>query len=434
MNKTQFFQGLIPEGKKLKLEKINEIKIDSRTLKKNDVFFAIRGGNNYVIDALNKGVTLVFYDSKELSVEDERAIYVEDTVTFLQEAARKYRESLDVIVIGITGSEGKTSTKDIIYSILSTEYVGKKTLGNYNNHIGLPLMLFTLGENDKFIALEMGMSSLGEIRKLCEISKPDYAVITNIGDSHLEYLKNRDNVFKAKTEILEFVSVENTIVYGDDEYLKNLDAIKVGEGNENKYRIVNFSQDKFGSKFQLVTEDRILEIKTNLYGKYNGLNTGIAIALGVELGISEEKIKRACKNLNLSKRRFERIEKYNKIFIDDSYNASPVAMKAFLETFNVIFEKEYKVAILGDMLELGENSTKLHEELEETIKKLNLKELFLVGEEMRYLYEKLKRFKFEKIAHFKNVEEAREEVKKIRDGAAVLLKASNGISLSKILD
>ena len=191
MHKLNFFNEMFPNKKYLKDIKIGEILIDSRKVKKNDIFIGIRSGNKYVKDVLERGACLAFYDDVDIKIEDERAVYVEDSILFLQELAKKYRESMDVIVIGITGSEGKTSTKDILYSILSEKYKGKKTQGNYNNHIGLPLTLLQLEEDDKFIALEMGMSNLGEIRRLGEIASPDYAIVTNIGDSHLEFLENR---------------------------------------------------------------------------------------------------------------------------------------------------------------------------------------------------------------------------------------------------
>jgi len=345
--------------------------------------------------------------------------------------AKKYRESLDVTVIGITGSEGKTSTKDILYTILSNKYKGKKTQGNYNNHIGLPLTLMQLEEDDKFIALEMGMSNLGEIRLLGEIAKPDYAIVTNIGDSHLEFLENRNNVFKAKIELFEFVKPEFRIVYGDDFYFKGVEAIRVGKNKDNDYIIKDFSQDKNGGEFNLFSLGEELEVHTNLYGEYNCINTALAMVVALKVGISKEEILISCKNLKLSGMRFERIEKDGKVFINDAYNASPVAMKVSLETFGEIFKGDYKVAILGDMLELGKESKKFHENLSETIETLDLDEVYLVGKEMKNLYMKLDH---KKCFYFKTVEEIKDSLKTIKDGAIVFLKASNGIYLKKILD
>ncbi len=431
MQKLNFFNKMFPNKKHLKNIKIGEILIDSRKVRKNDIFIGIRSGNEYVQDVLEKGACLVFYDDINIKVEDERAVYVENSILFLQELAKKYRESLDVTVIGITGSEGKTSTKDILYSILSQKYKGKKTQGNYNNHIGLPLTLLQLEEDDKFIALEMGMSNLGEIKRLGEIASPDYAIVTNIGDSHLEFLENRDNVFKAKTEIFEFVKSEFRVVYGDDHYFKETDAIRVGKNKNNNYIIKNFHQDKKGGEFKLSFLGGEMEVQTNLYGEYNSINIALAMTTALKMGLSQNEILTACKDLKLTGMRFERVEKEGKIFINDAYNASPVAMKVSLETFDEIFKEDYKVAVLGDMLELGKESAKLHESLSKTIENLDLDEVYLVGKEMKNLYLKLDH---KKCFYFENVEKIKDKIKMIEDGAVILLKASNGICLNKILD
>ncbi|MCS5421558.1 MULTISPECIES: UDP-N-acetylmuramoyl-tripeptide--D-alanyl-D-alanine ligase [Psychrilyobacter] len=431
MQKLVFFNKMYPNQKNLKDIEIGEIHIDSRKVKKNDVFIGIRSGNEYIQDVLEKGACLVFYDDINIKIEDERAIYVENSILFLQELAKKYRESLDVTVIGITGSEGKTSTKDILYSILSQKYKGKKTQGNYNNHIGLPLTLLQLEEGDKFIALEMGMSNLGEIRLLGEIASPDYAVVTNIGDSHLEFLENRDNVFKAKTEIFDFVKPEFRVVYGDDPYFKDAEAVRVGKNRNNDYIISGFHQDKRGGEFKLSFLDEEIEVQTNLYGEYNSINIALAMTVALKMEVPKGEILDACKNLKLTGMRFERVEKDGKIFINDAYNASPVAMKVSLETFDEIFKGDYKVAILGDMLELGKESGKLHEGLSKTIEKLNLDEVYLVGKEMKNLYMKLDH---KNCFYFETTEEIGCKVEGIKDGAVIFLKASNGICLNKILD
>lgn len=422
---------MFPNQKYLENIEIGKVSIDSRNIKKNDIFIGIRGGNEYIQDVLKKGACLAFYDDKNIIIEDKRAIYVKNSILFLQELAKKYRKSLELTVIGITGSEGKTSTKDILYSILTQKYEGKKTQGNYNNHIGLPLTLLGLKEEDKFVSLEMGMSNLGEIRLLGEIANPDYAIITNIGDSHLEFLENRDNVFKAKTEIFEFVNSEFRIVYGDDPYLKKIKAIKVGKNRKNNYSINDFFQDEKGAKFELSFFNEKMEMETNLYGEYNAINIALASVVALKMGLSKNEILYACKNLKLTGMRFERIEKDNKIFINDAYNASPVAMKVSLETFNEIFKYNYKVVILGDMLELGKQSKKFHEELSGIIEKLNLNEVYLIGKEMRHLFLKLNH---KNCFYFERIEEIRTKIKNIEKEAVIFLKASNGVCLNKILD
>ena len=431
MNKSVFFNLMFPDRGNLKNIEIGKVQIDSRKVKKNDIFIGIRAGNDYIQDVLDKGACLIFYDDRAIKFKDERAIYVEDSILFLQKIAKKYRDSLDVIVIGITGSEGKTSTKDILYSILSSKYKGKKTLGNYNNHIGLPLTLLQLEEGDQFIALEMGMSDLGEIKLLSEIANPNYAIVTNIGDSHLEFLENRDNVFKAKTEIFEYVKPNYRIVYGDDPYFRNIEAIKIGKNKNNNYRMSKFYQDKGGAKFKLEFLDGEMNIQTNLYGEYNSINIAMATVIAIKMGVTKTEILKSCKELKLTGMRFERVEKDGKIFINDAYNASPIAMKVSLETFDKIFKDDYKIAVLGDMLELGQESRKLHKELAVMIENLNLDEVYLVGKEMKYLYLELDH---KKCFYFEDIEKIKNKLESINAGAVIFLKASNGICLNKILD
>lgn len=200
---------------KFKLDKLDEILkvvMDSRKIEKDSLFFAINNGNKYIDEVLERGATLVIAD--DYSGDDSRVIVVEDTIKAMQDLAQEYRKALGVKVIAITGSNGKTTTKDMIYSVLSQKYRCKKTEGNYNNHIGLPFTILQLDDTDEVSVLEMGMSGFGEIDRLCEIAKPDYALITNIGDSHLEFLKTRENVFKAKGEIIKYVVSENLIKIG----------------------------------------------------------------------------------------------------------------------------------------------------------------------------------------------------------------------------
>lgn len=439
MKKEEFFGKVIKNNDLIK--KVNDIHIDSRKVRENDIFIAIRKGNQYVEEVLSKGATLAFYDDKKIKINNERAIYVKDSVEFLQKIAHEYRKKLDVKVIGITGSEGKTSTKDIVYSILSTQYKGKKTQGNYNNHLGLPLTLLQLEEDDKFIALEMGMSNLGEIDLLSKIAEPDYAVITNIGDSHLEFLKNRENVFKAKTEILEYVEPKNRILFGDDIFFKGIEGVKVGKGKNNDYQILNFNQDENGSSFEISIKNKEknkkIQIESKLFGEYNSVNVTLALAISRKFEITVKNIKLACKNLELTKQRFEKLDYNGKTFINDAYNASPVAMEVAIKTFDSVYKNSYKVLVLGDMLELGENSQKYHEGLEKVLMDVEFEELYLVGKEIKCLFDKVKKtLKLENktCEYYENIELAKSRITEIKDEAYVFLKASNGISLNKIFN
>lgn len=405
--------------------KIENVKMDSGKIEKDDMFIAINKGNEYIGDALKKGASLVIGDKiSEKFFSDERVISVKDSVLFMQELAREYRETLNVKVIAVTGSEGKTTTKDLIYSVLQSKFKGIKTLGNYNNQIGMPYMVLQIKENDEIAVLELGMSELGEIENLARIAKPDYGVITNIGDSHLEYLINRDNVFKAKTELFKYVSSENRVVFGDDPYFKKIDALKLGLKKENDYileilnREVNFTEFKLNDK----------TYKVPLNGDYNCINASFAVIIGEKLGMSYGEIYNSLKNSKITGMRFEKIEKDKILYINDAYNASPVSMKNALEAFNKFPTSKKKIVVLADALELGKNEIEYHKEvLEYALERFDT--IFLYGERMRKASEILKD---SKITVFNNKSEIKNKIIKLGE-VAVLLKGSRGMKLEEVI-
>lgn len=415
---------------KIDTENIGNIKTNTKDIENRDIFVAIRGGNDYIEEALERGASLVVYDRKNIEKKDERYILVEDSIKFLQEAAKFYRKKLSLKVIGITGSNGKTTTKDVLYMMLKNKYKVKKTEGNLNNHIGVPITLLNLEETDEIIVLEMGMSGFGEIDLLSAISKPDYGIITNIGDSHLEYLKTKENIFKAKTEMLPYIK-EKLIINGDDFYLKNLNGIKIGYTNINDIYAEKLEINENGTNFDLYIKGKKYNASTNLIGVHNISDIMLAFATALELGIKEEEILEIIKNLELSKMRFQKIEKGEDIYINDAYNASPVSMRYSIESFDKIYNDRYKIAILGDMLELGEDSKKMHEDLYENIKKSKLNEVYLYGKEMKFLYEK---FNNEvNIFYFNEKKDIKSKLEKITEKKAILLKGSRGMKLEEII-
>ena len=442
-NETLICENLKDFSEILKREKLNEllfeefskkvqiknVVMDSRKVTEGSLFFAINNGNSYVKDVLDKGASLVIADNTDIA--DERIVKVSDTIATMQDLATKYRNKLDIQVIGITGSNGKTSTKDIVYSLLSKKAKTLKTEGNYNNHIGLPYTLLNVTDEEKFVVLEMGMSSLGEIRRLGEISNPDYAIITNIGDSHIEFLKTRDNVFKAKTELLEFVNKENTFVCGDDVYLAKLDVNKIGFNEDNNFRIESYEFSDKGSKFTLDGK----EYEMSLLGKHNISNTAIAIELAKKIGLSEEEIKEGLKDIKISSMRFQEIRVGEDIYINDAYNASPTSMKAAIDTLNEIYNDKYKIAILGDMLELGEDEVKYHVEVLNYLLDKKIKLIYLYGERMKKAYDIFMKNKSEEYRfwYYPTKEGIVESLKNIRMEKVILLKASRGTALEDII-
>ena len=442
-NETLIYENLKDFSEILKREKLNElifeeflkkvqiknVVMDSRKVIEGSLFFAINNGNSYVKDVLDKGASLVIADNTD--IKDKRVIKVTDTIATMQDLATKYRNKLDIQVVGITGSNGKTTTKDIVYSLLSVKAKTLKTEGNYNNHIGLPYTLLNVTDEEKFVVLEMGMSSLGEIRRLGEISSPNYAIITNIGDSHIEFLKTRDNVFKAKTELLEFVDKENTFVCGDDEYLGKLDVNKVGFNGNNTHKIESYDFSNKGSKFILDGK----EYEMSLLGKHNISNTSIAIELAKKIGLTDEEIQKGLKEIKISNMRFQEIKIGNDIYINDAYNASPMSMKAAIDTLNEIYNDKYKIAILGDMLELGENEVDYHMDVLNYLLDKKIKLIYLYGERMKKAYDIFMKNKSEEYRfwYYPTKEGIVESLKNIKMDKVILLKASRGIALEDII-
>ena len=442
-NETLICENLKDFSEILKREKLNELMfeefskkvqiknvvMDSRKVIKGSLFFAINNGNSYVKDVLDKGASLVIADNTD--IKDERVIKVTDTIATMQDLATKYRKKLDIQVVGITGSNGKTTTKDIVYSLLSTKAKTLKTEGNYNNHIGLPYTLLNVTDEEKFVVLEMGMSSLGEIKRLGEISGPNYAIITNIGDSHIEFLKTRDNVFKAKTELLEFVDKENTFVCGDDEYLGKLDVNKVGFNENNTYKIESYEFSNKDSKFILDGK----EYEMPLLGKHNISNTAIAIELAKKIGLTDEEIQKSLKEVKISNMRFQEIKMGNDIYINDAYNASPMSMKAAIDTLNEIYNDKYKIAILGDMLELGENEIDYHIDVLNYLLDKKIKLVYLYGERMKKAYDIFMKNRSEEYRfwYYPTKKGIVESLKNIKMEKVILLKASRGIKLEEII-
>lgn len=415
--------------KRFQLEKLDEIStvvMDSRKVEKGSLFFAINSGNNYIDEVLKKEANLVIADN--YNGEDKRVVKVDDTILAMQELAQEYRKNLGIKVIGITGSNGKTTTKDLVYSVLSQKYKCKKTEGNHNNHIGLPYTILQVDDTDEVLVLEMGMSGFGEIDRLCEIAQPDYGIITNIGDSHLEFLKTRENVFKAKGEIIKYIEPEKFIIFGDDIFLKKLSGITVGYETECKKQIKNFKDSDNGVEFSL--DGDIYKIELN--GKHNAINGAMAVVIGKAFGLSFEEIQKGFSNLELTPMRFQKIIGENKIYINDAYNASPISMKYSLETFDKLYNDRIKIVVLGDMLELGEQEIEFHKEVIENSLKIKADKIYLYGERMRKAYGLMEKNK--KIVTTLDKNDIKASISKLDGLKVILLKGSRGMKMEEIIE
>ncbi|MGL5050737.1 MAG: UDP-N-acetylmuramoyl-tripeptide--D-alanyl-D-alanine ligase [Fusobacteriaceae bacterium] len=424
-------------------EKIGKIEMDSRKVEEGDIFFAINNGKKYIPEVLKRNPYLIITNSKE--IEDEKIIFVENVVETMQELATLYRKEIGFKIIGITGSNGKTTTKDILFSILKEKFKTKKTEGNYNNHIGVPFTILTTPEDTEYIVLEMGMSNLGEIDLLGKISLPNYGVITNIGVSHLEILKSKENVFKAKTELLNHIKLENIFVTNDDEFLVKLKVNKSGFSKDEdnlknfNYEIVSFQDSEEGIEMELSLNKISENYRIPLNGKYNAVNASLAIALAKKIGMSKNQIDEGLKKCVLTPMRFEKLNINETTYINDAYNASPVSMELGLETFSRLYKDNFKVAILGDMLELGSEEEKYHIEVIEKSQNLNYEFVILYGPRMEKAFTKIKNSNNIKIIQDKEkiaelILELIKENKNKNIISVVYLKGSRGMKLEEILN
>ncbi|MGL5087970.1 MAG: UDP-N-acetylmuramoyl-tripeptide--D-alanyl-D-alanine ligase [Cetobacterium sp.] len=404
---------------------IENIEMDSKKVKEKSLFIAINNGNNYIKEALDKGAEIVICDREVSELSDNRVVKVKNSIGFLQELAKRYRKKINLKVIAITGSEGKTTTKDFVHGVLSEKYKTKKTLGNHNNHIGLPFTILQLKDSDEIAVLEMGMSNLGEIDLLSQIAQPDYAVITNIGDSHLEYLQNRDNVFKAKTELLKYIKTDKVLLFGDDPYFKNIEGLKIGFHKENKYIIKDVKESFEGVYFNLNENSYFI----SLNGLYNTINASFGIVLGEIFNMSYSEIKESLEKIKITSMRFEKIEKNNILYINDAYNASPVSMKMALKAFSSLPLEKKKIVVLADALELGEKEIEYHKDILEEALKYDFYKIFIYGERMKKAFDILKN---SRTIYFVEKSEIKKEISKLSN-ITVLLKGSRGMRLEEII-
>lgn len=412
---------------KTKILNIGNVQMDSRKIEKDDIFFALNSGKNYISQVLEKGASLVVCDDKKWEGHEKVAV-VEDTLKTMQEIAKEYRKSLPIKIIGVVGSNGKTTTKDIVYSVISSKYKCMKTEGNYNNHIGVPYTLLQIKENDEFAVVEMGMSSRGEIKFLCETALPDYGIITNIGDSHLEFLLNRENVFIEKSEIKNYVDKDSLIIFGDDFYLKNLNGIKVGFEKNNNFIIENYKETSEGVSFEIEKE----KYNFHMNGKHNCINAAFGAVVGKTAGLSYEEIERGLKNCKVTPMRFQKVEKNGIKYINDSYNASPVSMKYSLETLADAYKGISKIAVLADMGELGKDELKYHIEVLEYAVTLDIEKIIVFGNIMKEAAEKIE--SREKLIIAETKEEIKNIIRKDFADRVVLIKGSNFNHLWEIME
>mgnify|MGYP004663694075 FL=1 len=423
---------------------------DTRTIQNGDIYIGIKGenfdGNKFWKQALDNGAGGVIIQDVEVSTEelknykDKTVIKVEDTLKALYEIAKYKRSLYDIPVVAITGSVGKTSTKDIIVSVVSTQYKTLKTEGNNNNNIGLPLTILKLKDHEALV-VEMGMNHFGEISLLTDIAKPTLAVITNIGTSHIGNLGSRENILKAKLEILEGMKIPKIIINNDNDLLHNwykensekLEIHTFGIESNSEVMGKDIKMQEESSEFTAVTDSKETNIKVPVGGEHFVYNALCAMTVGKVLNIPVDKIQYGIESFELTKKRMD-IKKLENgaIIINDAYNASFESMKVSLE-FLANHTGERKIAVLGDMFELGEYSEELHRKVGKEVVKNNIDMLICAGENAKYIIEEAKKNSKIETYFMHNNEEIVEKLsQELRNGDVVLVKASNGMKFFEI--
>lgn len=362
----------------------NKVSTDTRKIEKDNLFIALKGanfnGNKYAAAAIEKGASVVIVDEvlfeeKELNNKGT-VIKVKDTKTALADLARYYRNKLGIKVVGITGSTGKTSTKDLIAAFLSGKYRVFKTQGNFNNEIGLPLMIFELNREYDIAVLEMGTSNFGEINTLAGIALPDIAAITNVGVAHIEYLKSRENILKEKMSISNFFKHNNYLVLNcENDMLKSVKdedykcACIQRTGYDKKYDLYaeNLELTSESTSFDAVSGNERHRFSLNMVGEHNVLNALLGIQISKDFGLTFEEMEKGLNNFKATSMRLEIIKHNGFTIINDSYNANPDSMKAALNVLKS-YNGERKIAVLGTMGELGDHSEAAHMEIGEFAK------------------------------------------------------------------
>ena len=434
------------------------VSIDSRTIKDGDLFLAIRGekfdGHDFLEDALTKGGGAVVDTKPGMLPQGKVLIYVGDTLRSLQDMAHYLREERDIPVVAVTGSNGKTTTKEMLYSILSRKYKTLKNEGNLNNHIGLPLSLMKLDLADEMIVLEMGMNASGEIRRLCEIAKPSHGVITNIGAAHLGMLGSYEAVRAAKLEIVEGLNV--VVVNADDRFLVQ----GLNEINDFNGQIITFALKKNnhdgsshnadvtavdlkptgeGTDFVLeCTGKGTVRISLGVHGLFNIYNALAASAVSFSLGMEMEDIKAGLEDYTAFPMRFEVTEKNGITIINDSYNANLSSTKESLLELVRIGSGGRKVAVLGDMLELGKFTDDSHREIGRAIIDMGVDVFVAVGKKMGLAAGECINYrgvnKFPDVYCFNDTDHAGREISGIvQQKDTVLIKGSRSMAMEKII-
>jgi len=406
---------------------------DSRKIKNNCIFFSLKGinfnGNDFAKSAIENGAIYAVIDEKKYLGDNEKYILVDNSLDTLQKLANFHRNKVKTKIIGITGSNGKTTTKELMNSVLKTHFKTYCTRGNLNNHIGVPLSLLEISNETEFAIIEMGANHIGEIELLSKIAEPNYGYITNFGKAHLEGFGGEDGVIKGKTELYEFLMKSSGFIFynSDDEKQKHILSNynhKFGFGKETGD--LNYLVKAENPSIAIEVNNNIF--KSTLFGNYNITNVISAISIGIFLGVPIEKVKNGISDYISSNNRSQLLKINSNKIILDAYNANPSSMLLAIKSFENA-KLLNKVLILGDMFELGENENEFHQEIVDYCNNLDVKRVFLVGEIFSKTNYSNKFISSNNYIELSNIK----EFKEIKN-SSILIKGSRGVQLEKILD
>ncbi len=425
---------------------VTSVTTDSRKVERGCLYVPFKGaradGHDFIPQVMEAGALVTLTEHAEGMPEGIAYILVDSTADAIQKIAGFYRRQLDIPVVGITGSVGKTSTKEMIASVLAQKYRVLKTLGNFNNNLGLPLTVFRLTEEDEIAVLEMGISHFGEMEQLAETAEPDTMVITNIGTCHLEFLKDRDGVFAAKTECFDYVKLDGTVILnGEDDKLIQVEEVHgrrpIFYGRSPRFRVYADNIKPLGIKGISCTinmDEDSVDVTIPIPGEHQVLNALAAAAVGANYGLTMEEIKKGIESMESLAGRFHIIENDRVTVIDDCYNANPMSMKASLDVLQDALGR--KVAILGDMGELGSNEAALHREVGTYAGGLAIDQYLLVGALSREIEAGLlAENETAAVVHYDTVDALLADLSnQVNDGDTILVKASHFMQFDQIVD
>ena len=411
--------------------KSDSVSTDTRNVKENDLFFALKGdnfnGNKFAKDAIEKGASYAIIDEEAYKTSDQY-ILVDNVLEMLQELANYHRNYLGLKIIALTGSNGKTTTKELINAVLSKKYKTTATVGNLNNHIGVPLTLLSMDTATEIGIVEMGANHLKEIEFLCSIAQPDFGYITNFGKAHLEGFGGVEGVIQGKSELYQYLKANDKLIFINTEDEKQKELLN---DYHNMYCFGNSTTNDTVIHFKeanpfVVSTFKNNEIKSQLIGSYNFTNISAAIAIGNYFDVDVSSIKEAIENYIPSNNRSQFIVKGTNKIILDAYNANPTSMKAALDNFAQLNDT-CKIAILGDMFELGTDAADEHQFIADYATSLNLNELYLVGENFFRTHTNSNTYK--SFDAFKNANKL-----STFENATILIKGSRGMALERVLE